>query len=877
MNSSPLTSSSPRSPPDSKKKAKPFHQRLVLTDPVAFRYLEDDSSTKVIERRARLEGYDCYIVEQWACSRTHPTFVITTYNGDPANGIYVGVLSVPTDERAWSPKLRVYLNALAQYHARRKETPLGMLMITDMSAFPSSLTVVSVPDGDVKKHREDFFVNENLKRLQCSGRVGIQLAAPAGATVAKFHQLYRTHAKLPLYSAVIELVKLCQLALMLFGRLQPGYADGLLCDVTEKAINGWWNDLGIDLYNAYPTDGILGPTTVAALLGTLVGARNRLHAYGAPVAKDVFDIESTKRGIAYFQKTQKIPKTRRLDASTLRKLQSVTAKAASSEGRLVPRALKSTVAELSGKGGEMIVDLVGARDKAGIAEIETTNIDRFVDLVSGERAKWLWHGKAKKNATKDKSSKGSKDEGLIFRSDDQGGFTWSGRRKDSSYPKESVNHQNEGLSYGGKRPSAVGEDEDPEEVMDRSRDEGKQERKGDTTDDGLRYTISKKVVPFRATEARAGIERLKDAVTLRGYRHRSSKLSNDISFTARYNETPAVEQRDRSRTASSNNDNQAPKRQRSPRDRGATSNKGILHSPAASLGANTSPNPQLPQYKEPELEALRDNTDDQSMTGTVTTIAHGTGLRAIDPDDRLGTPSEPLESIPQILRRTLSTSYVQTTRSIEQQPTDRRPRHLSFSLAEDIVSKRQRSNEGTEEDDSDDPRSRSELVHDPRKALAKELALAERARHLRYQLTALSVQAEAFTAPAIDAVSSLASRLDHSVSTVHCIHLPLQETITFLQEDCQDLAATSRTHTTELIKDVEVLSAKLEYELNSLGGKVQDMEEGVGEFQRAVDAVEIRVRELEGLSEREGKREGWVNWLWRALLGVGGRPEESKT
>src|SRR5215469_11510258 len=58
------------------------HQRFVLTDPVAFRYLEEDPSTKVLARREKLHGYDCYVVEQWACSRTHPTFVITTFSGD---------------------------------------------------------------------------------------------------------------------------------------------------------------------------------------------------------------------------------------------------------------------------------------------------------------------------------------------------------------------------------------------------------------------------------------------------------------------------------------------------------------------------------------------------------------------------------------------------------------------------------------------------------------------------------------------------------------------------------------------------------------------------------------------------------------------------
>src|SRR4051794_38796981 len=46
-------------------------QKLVFTDSVAFRYLEEDPSTTVLARRRILTGYEIYIVEQWACSRIH--------------------------------------------------------------------------------------------------------------------------------------------------------------------------------------------------------------------------------------------------------------------------------------------------------------------------------------------------------------------------------------------------------------------------------------------------------------------------------------------------------------------------------------------------------------------------------------------------------------------------------------------------------------------------------------------------------------------------------------------------------------------------------------------------------------------------------------
>ncbi len=407
-------------------------KRLVFSDPVAFRYLEEDSATIVLERRQRLQGYESYIVEQWACSRIHPTFIIATYTGDSSHSILVGVLSVPKDENTWSPRLKVYFKAMSEYHAREKETPLGTLMVTSLSGFPPSLSVISVPDGDVRKHREEFIVNENLKRLGCAGRAGLNLQHPQPSTIAKFHHLYRTSESVPVYTSVVELVKLCQLSLLLYGKLGPAYADGLLCDITERSINDWWSHIGTYLYNIEPSDGVLGPSTVSALVGLLMGAFNRMKVFGAPVGKDVFDITSTKRAIGYFQKSQRMNRTRRLDRHTLLKLHKVTAKTASGEGWTVPKAVKSTVAELSGKGGEMVMGIVGGREKAGIADIETLDIERLAQLVTGPKARRLWQGKAaKSNEPKTLGPFGSSGNDKIFSEDDQGNYIWTSRHRES--------------------------------------------------------------------------------------------------------------------------------------------------------------------------------------------------------------------------------------------------------------------------------------------------------------------------------------------------------------------------------------------------------------------------------------------------------------
>jgi hypothetical protein len=194
----------------------------------------------VVHRRSVLRGYDLYIVEQWACSRQPPTLVIATYTGDEKDSIVVGVLAVSADESQWSEQVRLYLKKTEQNHARPKNTELGELMITNLSNFSSSLTVIAVPEGDLRKYRHLFVVNEDLKRLGCSGRSGLTLTEPTEAAQSKFQQLYRISDRVPFNQAVTELIKLCQVALFMFDKLEQPYIDGLLCDVTERAINNWW-------------------------------------------------------------------------------------------------------------------------------------------------------------------------------------------------------------------------------------------------------------------------------------------------------------------------------------------------------------------------------------------------------------------------------------------------------------------------------------------------------------------------------------------------------------------------------------------------------------------------------------------------------------
>jgi chromosome segregation ATPase len=96
----------------------------------------------------------------------------------------------------------------------------------------------------------------------------------------------------------------------------------------------------------------------------------------------------------------------------------------------------------------------------------------------------------------------------------------------------------------------------------------------------------------------------------------------------------------------------------------------------------------------------------------------------------------------------------------------------------------------------------------------------------------------------------------------------LTETYQMMKSDSEDTLGNERAHVMEMIKDVEVLGAKLEYEINALVSKVQDVEEGVAQFEREVDSLEFRTEQL----EKHLSTETWAHWLVRSITGIGTPP-----
>lgn len=771
------------------------HRRLVFTDPVAFRYLEEDESTTVLARRSRLEGYELYVVEQWACSRTHPTFTVCTHTSDSSHSILVNVLAVPDDQSLWSKRLKIYLDAISQSYAREKETHLGLIMVTNLSGFPSALNVIAVPDGDVKKHREDFIVNENLKRMGCAGRAAMSLQYPQLSTISKFQHMYRTSHKVPLYPSVMEIVRFCQIALVLFGKLQPAYADGLLCDITERAISEWWNEIGIDFHNVEPSDGILGPTTVSALIGLMIGAYNRLKETGAPVGKDPINLSSMKKAVEHFQKANKMERSRRLDRATLDRLHRVTARNAEDEGLGVTRALKSTVAGLSGKGGEMIArGLGGGKEKAGIAEVETLDIERLSQLVVGRSMKWLWQGKELKSASATTAGPPDELNGKVFSTDDQGNFIWTGEAREGP-------DQLDGL-------------------LNAPEHEGREKRSS----------------------------RFKDAVGLSSSKghHGQGHHTDEETAVSEHLMVPSISKDSKdhslSREVTQSNDRAMPPLDLALADAPATSSK--LDVVAEGLPRM---NGDLTSHRQ-ALRGLdhkgRESPGQRRVREELSNIRESLQARRYQSFSAGINYQQPQAKI---LRRSLSAIQL---RGITEARVSRLPRQLSFSLVSESME--------LQMDKSSASDTEGEAVGKPATLVKIRKEQLRKSQQLANKIYSLDRGLRPFSTSRVEKVEHLKRSSQGVLEELNNVYYQHLEEYQTLQATSTDLVAREKSSLNEGMRSIEMLGQKLDYELDSLQSRMQEVEESVDDFERRVMDIEASVRTLLAERQKEEiKRPGW--------------------
>ncbi|KAK7202698.1 hypothetical protein BZA70DRAFT_297896 [Myxozyma melibiosi] len=346
-----------------------------------LRFLQESRYNFINPGLFEIVGYEVYVVEQWATRRARNACIVC-YTGNPDHVVTVASVTIPADSQLWPKTLSLFMDDLAKMNAKKNPyEPLNaFLYVTSLSSFPSSLTLIPVPDGDFPSHLKDFILNENLRRIGCGARSGITLNKPADASRDKFYQLYKLSDRVPFEDAVIDLVKLVQVCLYYFGLFKLADVDGLLCDMTEKALNTWWHDIGVGHYGSQ-SERSLGPTTVAAVLGMVVGCRHRLNGSGAPVPKDPFDMDVFQQSIGSFQRQYKLKGNLILDPNTRESLFKISGKISASERFAIAKVVKTTVQDLSGIHSQ------------NASDVETTEYDKFLQNVYGHTLRYLFLGK----------------------------------------------------------------------------------------------------------------------------------------------------------------------------------------------------------------------------------------------------------------------------------------------------------------------------------------------------------------------------------------------------------------------------------------------------------------------------------------------------
>lgn len=498
----------------------------------------------------------------------------------------------------------------------------------------------------------------------------------------------------------------------------------------------------------------------------------------------------------------------------------------------------------------MLADVVGRRDKAGIAEIETSDIDHFVQFAFGERCKWLWYGKPYKGSSGTMEGQGT----LELKSDEQGGFTWTTR-------KPTIGIQTN--KSGDDANSIVGR---------RSMEDVDREQQ----DNLLKSSVMKRATGL-ISDGRSGFDRIKDAVHIRGHQSRMSKDESPRSPQTppkdELREMQSPQQNRPGMRRASTTPNTSPTKPRSGEERFGPL---LQRDPAQTSVANTQARVQ-PKYAEdmvhsphseknliPEI-AVRNDDDEssdearevplektkeqaqgsQDITRTATPVV-GPSYHGIDLDNVLPAPEGPIEEISPLLLRTQSFSTFQT-QNIQAAPSlSMLPRHLSFSIIEGITTSTSSSLDLTSQVSPSAPLTQQ---------LISEKAHAITLKHLRAALTALASKEATWTHTQITQLASLLSRADTTQAQLESsLHDPSIAA-------AESHAASSRLleEETEILddgrKELETLAAKLEYEVESLRGKVGDVELGVRDFERAVKGVEARVEELEAEGRKAGR--GW--------------------
>jgi chromosome segregation ATPase len=191
---------------------------------------------------------------------------------------------------------------------------------------------------------------------------------------------------------------------------------------------------------------------------------------------------------------------------------------------------------------------------------------------------------------------------------------------------------------------------------------------------------------------------------------------------------------------------------------------------------------------------------------------------------------------------------------------------LSFSVAEDSLLTWGGINEPIEGDWTRD----AELVTQ----LHAQNITSEDSKGVRRRILDTEALIGDWVAREVAGLQYLDDLIDEDQEALNGLYRPRVEEYQGLRTESIDKLGFEKSQLAEGIKEIEVLGAKWEYEINALRSKVEDVEDGVTEFERQVNTVEDRVTELEYDMR---SKESWLHWIIRLTTGLGKAPATNTT
>ncbi|KAG0098794.1 hypothetical protein BGZ93_010347 [Podila epicladia] len=325
---------------------------------------KDVEGIRIESTDTTLEGYQIYLVEQWAIERNREVATAISFTGDPIHKIQVMVIVIEHPD-VYCQRLEKVFDKLRVAGARPKETPCGQLFVTNLSLFASSLNIVLVPqDGDFDLYQRRFYLNLNLRRMGCSGRSALTSKSPSDAQREKFNQLYKIQDSGDFEETVIRLVEMVQNCLYIFGLFKLADVDGLLCNATEMGLDEFYTTfLSSKFQKPLNHENTLDPNVLAGMFSKVSNIRGKLQHLINNIKKP--DLK------ACF-----------LDSKTVDSINAAYQSSFNPQGLKVHKVLKSKIEDFSGM---TVVNPEG----------ETTDLEVFAKHIHTDSLKQVWRGKPK--------------------------------------------------------------------------------------------------------------------------------------------------------------------------------------------------------------------------------------------------------------------------------------------------------------------------------------------------------------------------------------------------------------------------------------------------------------------------------------------------